>query len=136
VPEARLCTEHEWERAARGADDRRFPHGDTLDANEDNIDSTYPDGRARGPDAVGSFAASRSPFGVDNMAGNVLELTRSSLEDGGVVARGGAYFFDSIQARSNNRGVIEPDNRAAVIGVRLCASVGPAQEVERNGSPK
>jgi serine/threonine protein kinase/formylglycine-generating enzyme required for sulfatase activity len=131
VPGAHLCTEHEWERAARGADDRLFPHGDTLAHTDDNIDTTYRDGQARGPDMVGSFPASRSPFGVDNLAGNVLELTQPSLEDGGAVARGGAYFFDSIQARSSNRGVIEPDTRGAVIGVRLCASVGPADATDR-----
>ena len=125
VPGARLCTDHEWERAARGADDRLFPHGDALHHDQANIDRTYADASSRGPDAVGSFPASRSPFGIDDMSGNVAEWTRSTL-NGEVLAQGGAYFFDSIQARSNNRAVIAPDTRGAVIGVRLCASVGPA----------
>ena len=75
MPGARLCTELEWERAARGADDRLFPHGDELDADDANFDVTY--GRvdsAYGPDVVGSHPASRSPFGVDDLAGNVFEL--------------------------------------------------------------
>jgi len=131
VPGARLCTDHEWERAARGADDRLFPHGDSLEAGDANIDITYPEGSSRGPDAVGSFAASRSPFGIDDMTGNVAEWTRSSLMDGEVLAQGGAYFFDSIQARSDNRGVIGPDARGAVIGVRLCASVRPGRKALR-----
>jgi serine/threonine protein kinase/formylglycine-generating enzyme required for sulfatase activity len=126
VPGARLCTDLEWERAARGADDRIFPHGDKLRPDDANIDRTYADASSRGPDAVGSFPASRSPFGIDDMSGNVFEWTRSTLQDQEALAQGGAYFFDSIQARSDNRGVIAPDTRGAVIGVRLCASVRPA----------
>jgi formylglycine-generating enzyme required for sulfatase activity len=136
VPGARLCTDHEWERAARGADDRLFPHGDELHHDQANIDRTYADASSRGPDAVGSFPASRSPFGIDDMSGNVAEWTRSTLNDDEVLAQGGAYFFDSIQARSNNRGVIAPDARGAVIGVRLCASVGPAGAPDREKSPR
>jgi formylglycine-generating enzyme required for sulfatase activity len=30
VPGARICTDSEWERAARGADEREFPHGNDL----------------------------------------------------------------------------------------------------------
>ena len=54
VPGARFCTELEWERAARGADDRLFPHGDELAGSDANLDVSY--GRldaAYGPDAVG-----------------------------------------------------------------------------------
>ena len=94
VPGARICTDLEWERAARGADDRLFPHGDELDASEANIDITY--GRldaAYGPDAVGLHPASRSPFGVDDMAGNLFEFAASSRKPGEIAIRGGAYFL-------------------------------------------
>jgi formylglycine-generating enzyme required for sulfatase activity len=75
---ARLCDEHEWERAARGADDRRFPHGDKLEPDDATFDETY--GRQSGtfaPDEVGSHPASESPFGVLDMVGNVAEWVRS-----------------------------------------------------------
>jgi serine/threonine protein kinase/formylglycine-generating enzyme required for sulfatase activity len=123
VPGARLCDEHEWERAARGADGREFPHGDRLDADDANIDATY--GKqplAFGPDEVGSHLASRSPFGLDDACGNVFEWTTSRLAPRENVLRGGAYYYDITVVRSTNRQVAEPTVRDPNIGIRVCAT--------------
>ncbi|UQA60294.1 bifunctional serine/threonine-protein kinase/formylglycine-generating enzyme family protein [Polyangium aurulentum] len=120
---ARLCDEHEWERAARGADDRRFPHGDRLDPDDANFDETY--GRQSGafaPDEVGAHPASESPFGVLDMVGNVAECVRSKQGPEELLMRGGAFYYDSASAWIPNRTAIEPGTRDATVGVRVCAS--------------
>jgi len=123
IPGARLCNEFEWERAARGADARLFPSGNTLAPDDANIDVTY--GReplAFGPDEVGSHPGSRSPVGADDMAGNVWEWTRSVQTPDAPVLRGGSWYQAEINARSLNRESGEPTLRTPLIGVRLCAS--------------
>ena len=122
VPRARLCSELEWERAARGEDGREFPHGDALAPDDANFDLTYgkePGGF--GPDEVGSHPASRSPFGVDDLAGNAWEWTRSVVEPGRMVARGGAYYFAAASARLANRELPERTLKDITVGVRVCA---------------
>ncbi|MCA9693578.1 MAG: SUMF1/EgtB/PvdO family nonheme iron enzyme [Myxococcales bacterium] len=123
LPGARLCTGHEWERAARGADARIFPHGHALEPGEANIDVTYNREQTNfNADIGGSYAASRSPFGVDDLTGNVVELTTSSLEDGVTVARGGGFYLDSISAQIVNRQVLPEEFADSAIGLRVCAS--------------
>ncbi|KFA87321.1 bifunctional serine/threonine-protein kinase/formylglycine-generating enzyme family protein [Archangium violaceum] len=127
LPGARLCSQNEWEYAARGADGRRYPHGQRLQPDDANIDETY--GRlptAFGPDMVGAHPASESPFGLEDMAGNAFELTRSpTAEFGRVVLRGGAWYYNSFGAYVANISEGDPTARDAAIGVRVCASFSP-----------
>jgi formylglycine-generating enzyme required for sulfatase activity len=123
LPGARLCDEYEWERAARGADDREWPHGDQLDGGDANFDATYnKDVAAVGPDEIGSYPLSRSPFGVDDMAGNVFEWTLSRLKRGETLTRSGGYFMAEGTQRSTNRNVFDPGFRDPGIGLRICIS--------------
>ncbi|RKH54279.1 protein kinase [Corallococcus sp. AB050B] len=127
LPGARLCGQHEWEYAARGADGRRYPHGDQLQPDDANIDATY-DRRplAFGPDAVGTHPASVSPFGLRDMAGNAYELTRSvTPEFGSVVLRGGSWYYDSFVAASADLSPGDATARDVRSGVRVCASFDP-----------
>jgi formylglycine-generating enzyme required for sulfatase activity len=127
IPGARLCTLREWERAARGADGRTFPHGDALAPADANIDATYErKEHAWGPDAGGSFPASDSPFGISDLAGNVWEMVvgppNKSYPQGEPWVKGGSLNQGSVSAMSPNMNVITPKWRDFSVGLRLCAN--------------
>jgi formylglycine-generating enzyme required for sulfatase activity len=131
---ARLCTEKEWERAARGADDRVFPHGNQLLPDDANIDITYSrKPLAFGPDAVGSHPISDSPFGVRDLCGNIIEMTTGTIDGSPVIARGGAYYYDQRSARVTNREPMDPSLRFPTLGLRVCANV--QQPTQFRGMP-
>ena len=126
VPGARMCREDEWERAARGADLRVFPHGDRLDPDDANIDLTY--GRksgAYGLDEVGSHPRSQSPFGLDDMMGNAREMTRSILEVNKLAQRSGSFFHARPTNLIVNREVQLATQRNPFVGFRICAEPPP-----------
>jgi serine/threonine protein kinase/formylglycine-generating enzyme required for sulfatase activity len=124
---ARLCGQMEWERAAKGADDRVFPHGDRLEKDDANWDKTYDQNpQGFGPDEVGSHPASVSPFGVLDMAGNVWELTAPFGPSGPPVGRGGSFFQPALDARTYNFHELEQSLRSALVGLRLCATPPPS----------
>jgi formylglycine-generating enzyme required for sulfatase activity len=124
----RLPTEVEWERAAKGGSTYPFPWGYEFDKNRAN---TWEAGRG-GTTPVGSYPLGASPFGVEDMAGNVFEwvadfygpypgskAVEKEFDKHLRVLRGGSWNFNDYYARTTHRLPRSGGERSRSFGFRL-----------------
>ncbi|MBI4575278.1 MAG: formylglycine-generating enzyme family protein [Planctomycetes bacterium] len=129
-----LPTEQQCEKAARVADGRPFPWGARMG---EGLCNAYASARQGTTAEVGSYPKGASPYGLQDMAGNVWEWTASPYDDSGeMVIRGGSFDYRESAPRASKRGRAAPGERRPTLGFRCAKSLvrpAPGPEAPAGG---
>jgi formylglycine-generating enzyme required for sulfatase activity len=111
----RLPTAGEWEALARGTDARAYPWGDTFDETRCNCAEalmgwTVP---------VTVHPAGASPFGAEQLVGNVWEWVADRTPDGWGVVKGGSYLDTGWGLRASRTQPADPLRPTPNTGFRI-----------------